>query len=368
MSSPLLVPQKWWDDETIEEVSSPKRERHIELDPALSTRDDSAPVGLSRVESLRLSQITDFEEPDIDVSSPVTARVHPARNFQMSKKAWAVIVVLAAAVMLTLTGWGVARAVGQSAHSTALSECQKAVKTVRDAAKEVTAVVEKKQHVSTISVDEVADPSTLEALEKALKVSSPLDLACESVASTEDLTRNTKALDKNAQMLTSQTTAVKRAARNVRLSQEQKQLDNATTSLDTVVATAQKTYDSTSEKVADEATREALKTALSAAQEELKNSARSVESLKACQESVQRAVSGVKTSVAKKHDDEIAKTQAEAHTPTPAPSPRSQPLGGGYSQGSSSGGSGAGSTGQESAPRSWSVPQVESEGALPDTL
>ena len=61
--------------------------------------------------------------------------------------------------------------------------------------KEVNRVVEKKQHVSTISVDEVADPHA-EALEKALKVSSLLIWRVRVPASTEDLTRIAKALDR----------------------------------------------------------------------------------------------------------------------------------------------------------------------------
>ena len=67
--------------------------------------------------------------------------------------------------------------------------------------------------------------------------------------------------------------AVKRAERNVRLSQDQKQLDNATMSLDTVVATLKKLM-IRHEKVSDEHSG-GMKTAERSHQEELKNSARS---------------------------------------------------------------------------------------------
>ena len=42
--SSTLIGVKWWDDEKIEEVSSPKRGAHIELIRSF-TREHSAPVG-----------------------------------------------------------------------------------------------------------------------------------------------------------------------------------------------------------------------------------------------------------------------------------------------------------------------------------
>ena len=213
-----------------------------------------------------------------------------------------VIVIVTVVAIAGLVGW---RVVENRRHDSALESCSRAVKPLQE--KTGSARMARYREAFGVKGDQVKDAKTVADMSRSVKTVGGLKqptAACKASMSTGDLNAEAG----RAKKLDGQYAAVSKSARAVLESKDAKTLEDAKTALNAKKDEASKLLDDSDGKVADDATRDNLQTAINQAGQVKGNEAKAYQE---AANSLQAAIDRVNASVqAKSQADQQAAAQA----------------------------------------------------------
>ena len=201
------------------------------------------------------------EEAKVDKAPPTVVPGDEDTTSGRRHRKWLVAVIVAVVVVVVagLAGW---RVVENRRHGSALESCNRAAKSLQE--RTSSAKMARYREASGVKADEVKDAKTVTNMSSSVKAADGLKpslIQCNASMSTGEL--NT-AVSK-AKKLDSEYEAVSKAAKAVLASRDAKTLDDAKAALNTKKDEASKLLGDSDGKVADNATRDNLQTAINQA-------------------------------------------------------------------------------------------------------
>ena len=201
------------------------------------------------------------EEAKVDKAPPTVVPGDEDTTSGRRHRKWLVAVIVAVVVVVVagLAGW---RVVENRRHGSALESCNRAAKSLQE--RTSSAKMARYREASGVKADEVKDAMTVTNMSSSVKAADGLKpslIQCNASMSTGEL--NT-AVSK-AKKLDSEYEAVSKAAKAVLASRDAKTLDDAKAALNTKKDEASKLLGDSDGKVADNATRDNLQTAINQA-------------------------------------------------------------------------------------------------------
>ena len=201
------------------------------------------------------------EEAKVDKAPPTVVPGDEDTTSGRRHRKWLVAVIVAVVVVVVagLAGW---RVVENRRHGSALESCNRAAKSLQE--RTSSAKMARYREASGVKADEVKDAKTVTNMSSSVKAAGGLKpslIQCNASMSTGEL--NT-AVSK-AKKLDSEYEAVSKAAKAVLASRDAKTLDDAKAALNTKKDEASKLLGDSDGKVADNATRDNLQTAINQA-------------------------------------------------------------------------------------------------------
>ena len=243
------------------------------------------------------------EEAKVDQTPPTVVPEEDTTSGRRHRK-WLVVVIVAVVVVVVagLAGW---RVVENRRHGSALESCNLAAKSLQE--RTSSAKMARYREASGVKADQVKDAKTVTNMSSSVKAAGGLKpslIQCNASMSTGEL--NT-AVSK-AKKLDSEYEAVSKAAKAVLASRDAKTLDDAKAALNTKKDEASKLLGDSDGKVADNATRDNLQTAINQAGQIKGDEAKAYQDAAG---SLQAAIDRVNASVqAKSQADQQAAAQA----------------------------------------------------------
>ena len=200
------------------------------------------------------------EEAKVDKAPPTVVPGDEDTTSGRRHRKWLVAVIVVVVVVVAgLAGW---RVVENRRHGSALESCNRAAKSLQE--RTSFAKMTRYREASGVKADEVKDAKTVTNMSSSVKAAGGLKpslIQCNASMSTGEL--NT-AVSK-AKKLDSEYEAVSKAAKAVLASRDAKTLDDAKAALNTKKDEASKLLGDSDGKVADNATRDNLQTAINQA-------------------------------------------------------------------------------------------------------
>ena len=201
------------------------------------------------------------EEAKVDKAPPTVVPGDEDITSGRRHRKWLVVVIVAVVVVVVagLAGW---RVVENRRHGSALESCNLAAKSLQE--RTSSAKMARYREASGVKADQVKDAKTVTNMSSSVKAAGGLKpslIQCNASMSTGEL--NT-AVSK-AKKLDSEYEAVSKAAKAVLASRDAKTLDDAKAALNTKKDEASKLLGDSDGKVADNATRDNLQTAINQA-------------------------------------------------------------------------------------------------------
>ena len=246
------------------------------------------------------------EETKVDKAPPTVVPGDEDTTSGRRHRKWLVAVIVAVVVVVVagLVGW---RVVENRRHGSALESCNRAAKSLQE--RTSSAKMARYREASGVKADEVKDAMTVTNMSSSVKAADGLKpslIQCNASMSTGEL--NT-AVSK-AKKLDSEYEAVSKAAKAVLASRDAKTLDDAKAALNTKKDEASKLLGDSDGKVADNATRDNLQTAINQAGQIKGDEAKAYQDAAG---SLQTAIDRVNESMqAKSQADQQAAAQAQA--------------------------------------------------------
>ena len=246
------------------------------------------------------------EETKVDKAPPTVVPGDEDTTSGRRHRKWLVAVIVAVVVVVVagLAGW---RVVENRRHGSALESCNRAAKSLQE--RTSSAKMARYREASGVKADEVKDAMTVTNMSSSVKAADGLKpslIQCNASMSTGEL--NT-AVSK-AKKLDSEYEAVSKAAKAVLASRDAKTLDDAKAALNTKKDEASKLLGDSDGKVADNATRDNLQTAINQAGQIKGDEAKAYQDAAG---SLQTAIDRVNESMqAKSQADQQAAAQAQA--------------------------------------------------------
>ena len=246
------------------------------------------------------------EEAKVDKAPPTVVPGDEDITSGRRHRKWLVVVIVAVVVVVVagLAGW---RVVENRRHGSALESCNLAAKSLQE--RTSSAKMARYREASGVKADQVKDAKTVTNMSSSVKAAGGLKpslIQCNASMSTGEL--NT-AVSK-AKKLDSEYEAVSKAAKAVLASRDAKTLDDAKAALNTKKDEASKLLGDSDGKVADNATRDNLQTAINQAGQIKGDEAKAYQDAAG---SLQTAIDRVNESMhAKSQADQQAAAQAQA--------------------------------------------------------
>ena len=245
------------------------------------------------------------EEAKVDKAPPTVVSGDEDTTSGRRHRKWLVAVIVAVVVVVVagLVGW---RVVENRRHGSALESCNRAAKSLQE--RTSSAKMARYREASGVKADQVKDAKTVTNMSSSVKaagVLKPSLIQCNASMSTGEL--NT-AVSK-AKKLDSEYEAVSKAAKAVLASRDAKTLDDAKAALNTKKDEASKLLGDSDGKVADNATRDNLQTAINQAGRVKGDEAKAYQDATG---SLQAAIDRVNASMQKSQADQQAAAQAQA--------------------------------------------------------
>ncbi|MDN6622488.1 MAG: hypothetical protein L0K70_02160 [Bifidobacterium crudilactis] len=301
------------------------------------------------------------QKPEVEKTATIDGTSQDAGAPWFRRKRF--LLLAAVSVVVLVCGVGRFMAVDHS-RSVALDDCTAGVARYAQAEARLHDARVGAAAAAQITASEVADPVVVQRLSESMgRKVDVVSLKCEPGYSSGRLHGNAGVLKSSASKVDALAQTVERQARDVMASREARTLADAKAELTQAVKDAQDVFDSTDEKVADNATRDRLREALDAANTVLADkSITDPQRYRDVQASLADPVNQVNESVnAKASDDQAAAAaaaQAKAQVQAPAQSQPRQRSSSGSGSGSStprkstgsSGSSKRGGTGGNTAP------------------
>ena len=245
------------------------------------------------------------EEAKVDKAPPTVVPGDEDTTSGRRHRKWLVAVIVAVVVVVVagLVGW---RVVENRRHGSALESCNRAAKSLQE--RTSSAKMARYREASGVKADQVKDAKTVTNMSSSVKAAGGLKpslIQCNASMSTGEL--NT-AVSK-AKKLDSEYEAVSKAAKAVLASRDAKTLDDAKAALNTKKDEASKLLGDSDGKVADNATRDNLQTAINQAGRVKGDEAKAYQDATG---SLQAAIDRVNASMQKSQADQQAAAQAQA--------------------------------------------------------
>ncbi|MSD91083.1 hypothetical protein [Bifidobacterium asteroides] len=246
------------------------------------------------------------EEAKVDKAPPTVVPVDEDTTSGRRHRKWLVAVIIAVVVVVVagLAGW---RVVENRRHGSALESCNRAAKSLQE--RTSSAKMARYREASGVKADQVKDAKTVTNMSRSVKAAGGLKpslIQCNASMSTGEL----NATAGQAGKIDGKYAAVARAAKAVIASRDAKTLDDAKAALNTKKDEASKLLGDSDGKVADNATRDNLQTAINQAGQVKGDEAKAYQDAAG---SLQAAIDRVNASVqAKSQADQQAAAQAQA--------------------------------------------------------
>ncbi|MBI0125799.1 hypothetical protein H3U87_01370 [Bifidobacterium sp. W8101] len=245
------------------------------------------------------------EEAKVDKAPPTVVPGDEDTTSGRRHRKWLVAVIVAVVVVVVagLAGW---RVVENRRHGSALESCNRAAKSLQE--RTSSAKMARYREASGVKADQVKDAKTVTNMSRSVKAAGglrPSLIQCNASMSTGEL--NT-AVSK-AKKLDSEYEAVSKAVKVVLASRDAKTLDDAKAALNAKKDEASKLLGDSDGKVADNATRDNLQTAINQAGQVKGDEAKAYQDATG---SLQAAIDRVNASMQKSQADQQAAAQAQA--------------------------------------------------------
>ena len=246
------------------------------------------------------------EEAKVDKAPPTVVPGDEDTTSGRRHRKWLVAVIVAVVVVVVagLAGW---RVVENRRHGSALESCNRAAKSLQE--RTSSAKMARYREASGVKADQVKDAKTVTNMSRSVKAAGGLKpslIQCNASMSTGEL----NATAGQAGKIDGKYAAVARAAKAVIASRDAKTLDDAKAALNTKKDEASKLLGDSDGKVADNATRDNLQTAINQAGQVKGDEAKAYQDAAG---SLQAAIDRVNASVqAKSQADQQAAAQAQA--------------------------------------------------------
>ena len=243
------------------------------------------------------------EEAKVDKAPPTVVPGDEDTTSGRRHRKWLVAVIVVVVVVVAgLAGW---RVVENRRHGSALESCNRAAKSLQE--RTSSAKMARYREASGVKADQIKDAKTVTNMSSSVKAAGGLKpslIQCNASMSTGELNN---AVSK-AKKLDSEYEAVSKAAKAVLASRDAKTLDDAKAALNTKKDEASKLLGDSDGKVADNATRDNLQTAINQAGQVKGDEAKAYQD---AAESLQTAIDRVNESMqAKSQADQQAAAQA----------------------------------------------------------
>lgn len=293
--------------DTAESAQSPQRDDNATL-PLFAPVPEAKPQRTNATDDLSIdfSAIEQNPEPVEEPEGDRAAEVSRGGKGGKKKTKGIIISVIAALVVIAAIIGGVwywrsseQRQESHQLHQDALTACAEAVDLNSTAQKALTKALADTKSAQSITVDQVADGATVDALKKAVAAVKNVEaVECKTSASTSDLKEYAKTATSQTKTAKKNATAITAAAKAVTDSKNAKDQANAQQALQGKIAEAQTLLDNSLYAVDDNSTRVTLESDIANANTALSQQGTDVKAMQDAVNTLTASMDAVNTSMA----------------------------------------------------------------------